>query len=278
MLQPPHSRYDHLYVYHLDLVGLPVIASPDLIGVWIEDDTSVLFFHTSQDELVAQLCQSHNCTIIYQADLSYEDWEAGQQITTFNQGSFTVAPIWEEVEADIRLDPSVIFGSGFHPTTRTCLSLVDKYVRTPELDIDSMLDLGTGTGLLSIAAAKHGVSTIKAVDNNPLACEVARQNCLLNGVAEQVNVREDDLRLNPPVTKGVDLLVANLYRGLLEELFNNESFWQANLYILSGFMKSMEAELLAAIPADKVKFLERTRNENWCLWVMAPNDSRFMQG
>ncbi len=276
MLRPPHTCYNHLYVYHLDLIGLAQIANPDLIGVWIEDDTSVLFFHTAQDKLVEQICQDNNCSIIYQADLSYEDWEAGQQITTFSVGSFTVAPVWEKGPADIRLDPSVIFGSGFHPTTRTCLSLVDKYVKTPELDITSMLDLGTGTGLLSIAAAKHGVKNIIGVDNNPLACEVATHNCLINDVNQHITIKEADLRRTPPVTAGVDLLVANLYRGLLEELFNSESFWQANLYILSGFIRSMEADLLAALPADKIKFLERTRSENWCLWVLAPNDSKFM--
>lgn len=276
MLHPPYKRYDHLYVYHLDKIDLPEPDSPELIGVWIEDDTTVLFFHQAQEELVARICQEHSCAIIYQADLSYEEWEAGQQITTFSVGSFTVAPVWESGEADIILDPSVIFGSGFHPTTRTCLSLVDKYVKTPELAINSMLDLGTGTGLLSIAAAKHGVGQVVAVDNNPLACQVAESNARRNKVAGQIRVEQADLRLNPPTTAGFDLVVANLYRGLLEEMFASPDFWQANLYILSGFIRSMEAELLAALPAQKVKFLERTRTENWCLWVVAPNNSKFM--
>lgn len=277
MLRPPHQRYQHLWVYHLDYVGLPEIKHPDLIGVWIEDDTSVLFFHTDQQQLVDQLCQSKGCTIIYQADLSYEEWEAGQQITSFTVGSFSVAPVWEQAEADIHLDPSVIFGSGFHPTTRTCLSLVDKYIRAPELTFRSMLDLGTGTGLLAIAAARHGVEQIKAVDNNPLACEVALANCRLNNVEEQITVAQQDLLLTPPETKGFDLVVANLYRGLLEKLFSDDSFWQAEMYILSGFIKSMEADLLAALPARQIKFLERTRQENWCLWVLAPTQSRFLK-
>lgn len=277
MLRPPHTSYNHLYVYHLDIIDLPKITDPDLIGVWIEDDTSVLFFHAAKKELVTKICRHQKCSLIYEADLSYDDWEAGQQITSFAVGTFRVSPLWEEDEADIRLDPSVIFGSGFHPTTRSCLRLVDKYVRTPELAINSMLDLGTGTGLLSIAAAKHGVSNILAMDNNPLACEVANANCLYNQVDNQVTVKEIDLRRSPPVTEGIDLLVANLYRGLLKELFTQESFWRANLYILSGFMRSMEADLLAAIPAKHLKFLERTQNDNWCIWVLAPKHSSFMQ-
>jgi ribosomal protein L11 methyltransferase len=140
-----------------------------------------------------------------------------------------------------------------------------------------MLDLGTGTGLLSIAAAKHGVKQITAIDNNPLACQVAQANSRYNGVEDLIAVKEDDLRNNPPQTEGVDLVVANLYRGLLKELFSTPSFWQGNLYILSGFIKSMEAELLAALPADKLRFLERTRVDLWCIWVVAPRDSLFLQ-
>ncbi|MEN8256927.1 MAG: 50S ribosomal protein L11 methyltransferase [Thermodesulfobacteriota bacterium] len=277
MLHSPYTQYKHLYVYHLDMMNIPAVDDPDLIGVWIEDNTAVLFFHKNKDALVAKICHENGCEVIYQADLDYEDWEAGHQISAFEAGSFTVAPIWEKTDADIVLDPSVIFGSGFHPTTRTCLQLVDKYAKTPELTINSMLDLGTGTGLLSIAAAKHGVKEITAIDNNPLACQVAQANCRYNHVEKHVSVQEADLRNNPPQTKEVDLVVANLYRGLLEELFNRADFWQGNLYILSGFIKSMEADLLAAIPADKLRFLERTRKEQWCIWVIAPKDSLFLQ-
>ncbi len=277
MLKSPYTEYNRLFVYHLDMTHIPEVDDPDLIGIWIEDNTAILFFHENKDALVARICQDNNCKLIYQADLDYEDWEAGHQVSNFTAGSFTVAPVWENVAADIVLDPSVIFGSGFHPTTRTCLELVDKYTKTPELTINSMLDLGTGTGLLSIAAAKHGVPQITAIDNNHLACQVALANCRANHVEKQISVQEADLRSTPPQTSGVDLVVANLYRGLLAELFTSPSFWQGNLYILSGFVKSMEAELLAALPADNLRFLERTRTDKWCIWVIAPRDSRFLQ-
>jgi ribosomal protein L11 methyltransferase len=277
MLKSPYRQYQHLHVYHLDMRQIPALDDPDLIGVWLEDETAILFFHCAKDELIHRICRKHGCAIIYQADLSYEDWEAGQQIASFRAGSFTVAPVWEKTKADIILDPSVIFGSGFHPTTRTCLELVDKYVRTPELTIQSMLDLGTGTGLLSIAAAKHGVADIVAIDNNPLACRVAQANCHANQVEDRIRIQEADLRRTLPPTAGVDLVVANLYRGLLQELFNKPDFWQGNLYILSGFVKAMEPELLAALPADRLRFLERTRTDQWCLWVVAPRDSTFLR-
>ena len=76
MLRSPYSHYDHLYVYHLDLPSVPGINDPDLIGAWLEDESAVLFFHKEKEALVNDLCLKTGCKIIYQADLSYEDWES----------------------------------------------------------------------------------------------------------------------------------------------------------------------------------------------------------
>ena len=142
-----------------------------------------------------------------------------------------------------------------------------KYTASPEIAINTALDLGCGTGLLAIAAAKQGVSRITACDNNRLACEVARANCQNNGVQEQVTVLEADLRRQCPDIK-VDLVMANLYKGLMLELFENPDFWQAKLYLLSGFISGMEEDLLAAFPQNGITFLERRRNYRWCNWVL----------
>ncbi len=272
MLKPPYSSYNRLYVYHLGLTDILKIDDPDLIGVWIEGDTSVLFFHRPKDELVTEICRKKGCNIIYQADLDYIDWESGQDISAFTVDGLTVAPVWETGPADIHLDPSIIFGSGFHPTTRACLQTLLQYIRTPEVDIRSMLDLGTGTGLLSIAAACQGVGRVLAVDNNPMACEVAKMNTARNKVDRQVTVQQLDLRHNLPDTGNFDIVIANLYQVLLQDLFQNPSFWQAKIYILSGFISSMEPDLLAALPQERIRFLERKKAENWCIWVLMTQD------
>lgn len=277
MLRSPHTKYDRLFVYHLDTIAIPKMNHPDWIGTWHEDDNGIIFFHTNQDRLIQDLCTELDCTLVYQAELGYEEWDAGQAITPFTVGSLTVAPVWEKTKADIILDPSVIFGSGFHPTTRTCLQMVNKYTTTPELQIKTMLDLGTGTGLLAIGAAKQGTQVL-ALDNNPLACEVARHNSAINGVDHLIDVQEIDLRQDKLQTKGQDLIVANIHPELLQDLFLTPEFWQGNLYILSGFMKSMEPELLAHLDTRSIKFLERTRNGNWCVWVIAPETSAFLKG
>ena len=275
MLRHPYTQYDQLYVYNFDRTDLGEIDDPDLIGTWIEDETAILFFHKEKAELIETIRKRSNATILYEANLNYQDWEAGLDITTFSVPPLVVAPLWEvdQLQLDvgeiaIHLDPSVIFGSGFHPTTRLCLQVITDMITSDAKAVQSMVDLGTGTGLLSIGAAKLGVKNIRCYDNNPFACEVAKKNVALNACEDQIQVMEADLRANLPDTK-VDLLVANLYKGLLLEFFNNPDFWNAKYYIISGFIPSMEEELLTALPMDKLKLLERRKSETWRLWLLA---------
>ena len=269
MLRPPHQRYERLYVYHLDAVELPPLTDQDLIGNWVEDDTPILFFHRPKDELIKELCRQYGCEIIYQADLDYTDWEPGQVIEPFTVDNISVAPVWDTAESDIIIDPSVVFGSGFHPSTRLCMETLIKYCRAPATAPRSMLDLGTGTGLLAITGANLGIHKITACDNNPLACEVAAKNVALNNYESKIEISCADLRQEPPDTR-VDLVVANLHHTLLAELFSTPSFWQAKLYIVAGFRPAMEEELLAALPPRRVKMIERRRTDRWCLWVLKP--------
>ena len=274
MLRPPFTRYDRLYVYYFDRRDLPLINDPDYIGAWMEDDKAILFFHRAKDELIQTVCRSTGAEIIYQADLDYRDWEAGTVIGPFNTKTLSVCPVWELDGSDndayqqIILDPSVIFGSGFHATTRLCLETLELVLLDSGERIESVLDLGTGTGLLAIAAAKLGVKQVTAVDNNPMACEVAEKNVLLNGCTPQITVERIDLMTELPDPEKYDLVIANLYKGLLLNLFANTRFWQAKMHLISGFIAGMEAELLAALPAKGIRVLHRGNREMWRLWLL----------
>jgi ribosomal protein L11 methyltransferase len=266
VLKPPYTRYDRLHVYSLDLAELPpLVDDPDLIGAWVEDGEALLFFHREKEALIEGLCRQTGSSVVYQADLDYQEWEAGHVISSFSVDGLTVAPVWETAPADIRLDPSVVFGSGFHPTTRLCLEMLLKYIA--EDSPRSVLDLGSGTGLLGIAAACRGVPEVTAVDHNALACELLAANAERNGVADRLAIRQLDLRRGCPDTR-VDLVVANLYKGLLEQLFDQPSFWQAKTYLISGFVPAMEPDLLAALPPRGLRFVKRQRRELWCLWIL----------
>ncbi|MDR7521087.1 MAG: 50S ribosomal protein L11 methyltransferase [Armatimonadota bacterium] len=104
----------------------------------------------------------------------------------------------------LRVDPGMAFGSGEHPTTQLCLAAVERLVRRGAV----VIDLGTGSGVLAIAAARLGASRVLALDNDPVAVETARANVRANRVGARVTVRQaDGLR---GVRLRADLIVANL--------------------------------------------------------------------
>jgi ribosomal protein L11 methyltransferase len=247
-------------------MDIPALDDPDLIGAWVEDGKTIIVFHKPKTDLMEKLCRQYGCKLFYQADIDYNDWEMGQEVIPFTIGPLTVAPVWNEDIADIKIDPSVVFGNGFHPSTRLCLETLISY----HSDLDSgfsALDLGCGTGLLSIGAARLGASSVVAVDFNSLACEVTKQNAIHNNVHEIIEVRQLDLRKELPDT-GVDVLMANLHHSLLADLFNSPLFWQAKLYILSGFMPNEEEQLLSALPDKPPAFLNRYSMDKWRLWIL----------
>jgi ribosomal protein L11 methyltransferase len=259
------------------------VDDPDLIGIWIEDETAILFFHQAKEAYINQLCKDIGAEIVYQADLGYQDWEAGLEITTFSTKTLQIRPVWEQKVSlaegcqEILLDPSVIFGSGFHATTRLCLETLELLFLESGMKINSVLDLGTGTGLLAIAAAKLGAQRITALDNNPLAIEVAKENVLRNNCSDRVEVQQFDLMAGLP-DMDYDLVITNLYKGLLIRLFDDRKFWHPGVYIISGFIPGMEPDLLAALPAGKIQMLHRANAEQWRLWLLQFNDSKADEG
>jgi ribosomal protein L11 methyltransferase len=127
---------------------------------------------------------------------------------------FLIKPTWvvQDVPASerllIELDPGEAFGTGWHATTHLCLLSLEKYL-SPGM---SVLDLGTGTGILAVAAAKLGAASVLALDTDPAAVEVARSNAVLNRVADRIKVRRGTLSSGVEVRhlNEFDLVLANI--------------------------------------------------------------------
>jgi len=133
-------------------------------------------------------------------------------------GALLIRPSWSrrrppQGQIDIQLDPGLSFGTGHHPTTRFCL---EELVRArPGQFTQSMLDIGTGSGLLAIAAVKLGYRPVNAFDSDPLAIRIARQNARNNRVDNSIRFQCADLRQAPELPRSHDFVCANLQADLL---------------------------------------------------------------
>jgi ribosomal protein L11 methyltransferase len=181
--------------------------------------------------------------------------------------SIRVRPPWESPQsgrddvAEIVIDPGQAFGTGAHPTTRLCLELLLELAAEAPPD-GGLIDVGTGSGVLAIAAAKLGFGPVLALDNDPQALHAARENAACNGVA--IQARRFDLRAEP-LSPGVlpsggaqePVVLCNLLRGLLLEVARTICFPPREL-IASGLLLGEADEVLQAFTA-RLGMRERAR-------------------
>ncbi|MCL6471700.1 MAG: 50S ribosomal protein L11 methyltransferase [Firmicutes bacterium] len=182
--------------------------------------------------------------------ISDEDWAENykKSFKPVRIGRFLIRPSWQEVESFpneivIQLDPGLAFGTGSHPTTEGCLIFLQEFVR----GTDTVLDLGTGSGILAIAAAKLGAKKVVAIDNDPQAIEVAKENAAENGVADKIDfiVKDfSDLELTQ-----VDLLVANLTASMIINFLPDivRRLKGLKIFIASGITVEQKGGILEAL-------------------------------
>jgi ribosomal protein L11 methyltransferase len=190
-----------------------------------------------------------------------ESWKASY--TPQRIGRVLVVPSWLEPPATtsddvmLRLDPGMAFGTGLHPTTRGCLTLLQELRPMPA----RVLDVGTGSGILALAALRLGAERAVCLDTDPIAVEAATANAAENGLADRVEVRRGGLP-----ARGVDapfpLVLANLVAALLVELAAPLAAHTAHggTLLASGIIAPRVGEVVDALVA--VGFSERARLED----------------
>jgi len=261
MLGRKYKRYERLYIY-LFKEGHPALRNledEDLIGYWEEDGMGILFFHVPKDLLIEKLCKEYHLECINKEVMSYEEWVEHRLPRPLKVGNLTIAPLWFEGSWDLVFDPSVVFGEGTHPTTYMMLELsweLYSHIYKPK----SVLDIGCGSGILTLFWAKLGAEVI-AVDLNPLCIRVTENNLRLNRLLQKVILKEGDILTLLPIK--TDLVMANLYKGLLFSLFEKETFWVYKYYLFSGFTTAMEKEILEVLKKRPLELIRRKELEDW---------------
>ncbi|MBI5249084.1 MAG: 50S ribosomal protein L11 methyltransferase [Desulfomonile tiedjei] len=229
---PPDTML-HIYEIRGEMVDISVPdPPPSFIGIWNEEDFSYLFFTESEDDYIRARVCGNSLSSWSRHEMKYSDWQTGLPSNGLSIGGFRFVPADDPApESDsLLLDPSVVFGDGSHPTTTSCLKFLQQVIEFGR--IESMLDLGTGTGILALAAARLGVSRILAVDRNRLAAETARKNVRINKLESIIQVEESEARLH--IDRTVDLVTANLPFQVLRDLVTLRGANLHRFWIVSG--------------------------------------------
>ncbi len=244
-----------MFIYYLKgrLKADGAMLPDNCLGNWEEEDDSFLFFpQPALAQVETLLSRQPQLSYVDSYHMPYTEW-LGETFRTFECGQFRIIPPWEappdNTDTDgaahaILLDPGLVFGTGTHPTTRDCLDALELAAGAHKLD--TVLDLGTGTGLLALAAAKLGSSGIVAVDLNLLAAQTAAHNVRLNGLQNRivtVQSRAEDMIACP-----ADLLISNIHYNVMRQLVEDKGFLAKKRFILSGLLRS-EARAIAGILA-----------------------------
>lgn len=190
-------------------------------------------------------------------DMPYREWQPMEGLP-LNAGGFDIYPPWEPPPSatgntHLVLDPGLVFGSGFHATTRDCLEALELICYNNK-NIKTALDIGTGTGLLAIAAALKGVLRVIGVDNNFLAVKTAAHNVRRNNVTDRVIMIKGSAMA--PAYKQTDLVIANIHYDIMDALIDSPLFLNSQWFILSGLLRTPAKKIIARLndlSADIIK-------------------------
>ncbi len=178
---------------------------------------------------------------------------------------FTIVPSWETYERErnnelcIELDPGMAFGTGDHPTTSMCLKAIEKYVKPT----DSVIDVGTGSGILSIASHLIGVKRIKALDIDEMAVNVAKENFKKNHCENAIEAVPGNLLQDED--KKFNIVIANILAHIIEEMIEDayNTLVEEGYFITSGIIEEKYEEIESQMKRVGFNIISVEHDNGW---------------
>ncbi|MFN8528970.1 MAG: 50S ribosomal protein L11 methyltransferase [Anaerolineae bacterium] len=178
-----------------------------------------------------------------------------------------IRPQWIDIEipegaVEIALDPGMAFGTGTHPTTQLCLEALEEYVQHGM----NILDLGTGSAILAIAAAKLGASHVLGLDNDPVAVNVALKNVEESGVTDKITIQEGSLENVVTSARRFDLIVVNILARIIIAMCDQhlgDTVRPGGMAIFSGIIQEQGDDVEAALRKTGLNPTRRRVQGDW---------------
>lgn len=256
-------------IAHIDLIDEGLLAK--------RRDEVIIHVYVSPDENAAEVSELLQSRLLH-AEIPYrlntagvrqEDWETGwkQYYHALDIGSrLAVVPSWENYPTHrtvITLDPGMAFGTGTHETTNLCLRVLDAKVRGGE----RVLDIGTGSGILAIAALKLGAAEADGVDIDPMCVRTAGENAARNGVADRFTVLIGDL--SDKASGEYDIICANIVANAIKALTPcvPPLLRRGGFYMASGIIAERRDEVARVFAAEGLTITEEYEENGWVALV-----------
>ena len=247
-------------------------AMPEDVQVkaWFDEDSLKSIIGSLREQLALVKNPDMGTLNVTMQGVKEEDWAENwkQYYKPFRIGAhMVVKPTWEPWDTQpgdliIEIDPGMAFGTGTHETTAMCVGLIEKYYKG-----GTLLDVGTGSGILAIAAARLGADDVVAVDIDPDAVRVAKENVQLNGLSDAITVEKGDL------LKGVrgtyDFAVANILAPVICMLAGPLMAYltPGGYFVCSGIIREMRDDVFNALNAAGYTILEERARGDWCAFA-----------
>ncbi|MCD2136844.1 50S ribosomal protein L11 methyltransferase [Salinicoccus halitifaciens] len=180
--------------------------------------------------------------------------------------TFVIVPSWEMDEYEyrerdrlIKLDPGMAFGTGDHPTTSMCLKFIEKTVKPGS----SVIDVGTGSGILSIASHMMGASSVKATDIDELSIKVAYENFVINDCEQAIRLETADLLKEEDGS--YDIVIANILAHIIEDMVEDayEKLNEDGYFIASGIISEKRDEITGKMTRAGFRIVEILEEDGW---------------
>ena len=273
-LAPANEEFASSLLFDLGTLGtitLEESAEEIKLGAYFEVSSEPSGIARAIKEEFARAGREHDLIAISLSTIADADWmqkwKEGFEAAAIGK-RLLVAPSWKlpvhtEGREVIQIDPGMAFGTGTHETTRLCLELIERYWHGGDL-----LDVGTGTGILAIAAALlQPESNIIAIDVDPVAVEVARENTAINRVTSRISVHEKQ----PGDLAGqrFDVVVANLTAEVIVDLMGELAacLKHDGWMILSGILSELSDDVEQSARGAELKVVERQNSGEWTALV-----------